>query len=188
MAGPIGGLRVDRHEYGRQGSNRSVGSSVRSDIPRLAWASFDARQHDAQRQQEHRQSSDSLHLSACSDQSALVNPICETFREVFLNPRGQRDVKEGVVSEVSVTLSSNGGENIAGDLLSFDTIHTEGLAHPNPTHTLSHRLKGEINADRDRAVEDRPEWEVPDVVCETNNGKPNSPYVSEENGGDLIDI
>ncbi|KAI3318803.1 P-loop containing nucleoside triphosphate hydrolase protein [Xylariaceae sp. AK1471] len=73
------------------------------------WANFDARQHDAQRREAYYQSagmgsSNPLQPSAHADED-MINPIRDTFRQVTLNHRGTRNVREGVVSEKSGTPS-----------------------------------------------------------------------------------
>ncbi|KAI8949809.1 hypothetical protein F4801DRAFT_602994 [Xylaria longipes] len=116
---------------------RAQGYPVRSNMLGREWALFDAQQHDAQRRQEYRQSagpgsSNPVCPSAYNGQDPrnMINPIRETFRQVTLNPRGMRNVKEGVVSEKSRTPTP---EKLTGDLLSFrDAPQTENPVYTDP--------------------------------------------------------
>ncbi|RYC61914.1 hypothetical protein CHU98_g4287 [Xylaria longipes] len=132
---------------------RAQGYPVRSNMLGREWALFDAQQHDAQRRQEYRQSagpgsSNPVCPSAYNGQDPrnMINPIRETFRQVTLNPRGMRNVKEGVVSEKSRTPTPEKVENgslgndnapdqpqLTGDLLSFrDAPQTENPVYTDP--------------------------------------------------------
>ncbi|KAJ8126517.1 hypothetical protein O1611_g7120 [Lasiodiplodia mahajangana] len=259
--GRIGRLRGSRYQLRdrRSGQVGARDSSVRSSTSGQAWINFDARQHDIQRQEEHRQS---IEVGSPNPlrQNALstVNRIRETFRPVTLNTRGMRNVEEGIISETSGTLlhakvESPGNHNTprrvqrTGDLLKFDdALLRENLPldpttpHRLPTHSAPYSNGGEqpnarcprhlsvpnglspfgysshitytqqhsatvaaqqtlrplpVNqarstrdAGRVHGVEDRPEWEDSQSICETYDANSNSRHAINESEGDLIDL
>ncbi|KAI0449357.1 P-loop containing nucleoside triphosphate hydrolase protein [Xylaria acuta] len=151
--GRRGGFARGRRSAYTSNQVETRGYPVRSNKLGREWALFDARQHDAQRRQEYRQSaglgpSNPPYPSAYNDQDPLnmINSIRETYRQVTLNPRGMRNVKEGVVSEKSrtptperVETGSLGNDNapdrtqLTGDLLSFrDAVQTENPTYADP--------------------------------------------------------
>ncbi|KAI1750478.1 P-loop containing nucleoside triphosphate hydrolase protein [Xylaria castorea] len=168
--GRIGRLRSDYHGLrgGRCGfvrEGRSAHTSdqlgtqshpIRSNMFGREWTIFNARQHDAQRRQEYRQSaglgsSNPLYPSACNDQDPLnmINSIRETFRQVTLNPHGMRNVNEGVVSKSrtptpeKVENGSLGNVNapdqiqLTGDLNFRDAVQTENHSYADPAQKVS---------------------------------------------------
>ncbi|KAI0405938.1 hypothetical protein F4802DRAFT_596610 [Xylaria palmicola] len=184
------------------------------------WADFDARQHDARWRQEHHQSAEQS-ASDSPDSSTrdgtniptTINHIAETFHQVTLNRRGQRDVAGAAVlggSEISRNGGTVPGQTVrAGEASGIsDALHGEDVRHLDLAHsqTLSIGWPGEANgdvgpyrirghntaftriADRVGVVEDRPEWEDSGAVYETQDGNRETHAVTEDGVGDLIEL
>ncbi|KAJ2984434.1 hypothetical protein NUW58_g6060 [Xylaria curta] len=262
--GRIGRLRGGRH--GSRG-RKAQGSSIESNMP-SQWVNFDAQQHDAKWRQEYQRSrglgsSNPLYPSAGGggqNALSLINPIRETFRQVTLNPRGRRNIGEGVVSETSGTPSPDITDNESlgnrdttkqahhtGDLLSFsDPACTEYSEPPDPAKTQGVSAKSRVNPhsnvvegtdtsntthpgavngrlplgdasrvacpnrrnglkgglprshnyrsiamrhpDQARVENEMPEWERTEKTREIQNGTLELHGVTEQSGGDLIEL
>ncbi|KAI1827651.1 P-loop containing nucleoside triphosphate hydrolase protein [Xylaria intraflava] len=120
------------------------------------WARFDAEQHDAAQLQEY-QRGNSVRSEArdAQDASDRIEPIQETFLQVTLNWRGGRNVREGVVSDSSSTVSPERVDNMpredvnvtrtvqsAGDVSARDAFYAENMSSSNSTHSGEPSLQG----------------------------------------------
>ncbi|TRX90944.1 hypothetical protein FHL15_008149 [Xylaria flabelliformis] len=161
--GRIGRLRSDC--YGTRCRRSGVARGGKpAYMPGREWATFDAQQHDAQQRQEHRQSAQlpsscPIYPSVYHDHDPL-DMINETFRQVTLNPRGVRNVENGVISDNSSTptpeevqnrslgnVDTPGQTQLTGDLLSF--------RHSGPSENSSlvgshHKSRERVDSSTDR--------------------------------------